>query len=166
VEVADGAEHHLDPRSIIVGRIIIGVLAGLAAITASFYFLIAVLINPDDLWIQLLIAAGIYLLALIIWRGGLRLVDLEHKHTSYRITEQGIEIREGLVWRSARLVARSRIQHTDVSQGPLQRRFGLGTLTVYTAGTEHSEVSLSGLSHERALEIRDYLGASSGGDVV
>ena len=60
-------------------------------------------------------------------------------------------------WRSEISVPKSRVQHTDVSQGPLQRRFGLATLVLHTAGTQHAAVSLSGLSHEAALQIRDYL---------
>ena len=44
-------------------------------------------------------------------------------------------------------VPRSRVQHTDVSQGPLERNHGLGTLVVYTAGTDHAKVELGGLDH-------------------
>jgi len=54
-------------------------------------------------------------------------------------------------------VPRSRIQHTDVSQGPLQRPFGLATLTVHTAGTQFAAVPLSGLAKEVAEAIRDQL---------
>ncbi len=52
---------------------------------------------------------------------------------------------------------RSRVQHTDVSQGPLERSHGLGTLVIYTAGTEHARVELGGLDHGTALLIRDHL---------
>ena len=55
------------------------------------------------------------------------------------------------------VVPRSRIQHTDVSQGPLERRHGLGTLVVYTAGTQHSEVKLHGLEFSIAQRIRTHL---------
>ena len=52
---------------------------------------------------------------------------------------------------------RSRIQHTDVTQGPYERRFGLATLVVYTAGTENASITIEGLSHETALAVRDAL---------
>ena len=42
---------------------------------------------------------------------------------------------------------RSRIQHTDVTQGPFERWLGLGTLVIYTAGTEHAAVPIEGLPH-------------------
>jgi membrane protein YdbS with pleckstrin-like domain len=54
-------------------------------------------------------------------------------------------------------VPSSRVQHTDVAQGPVERAFDLATLVVYTAGTQHASVTLNGLKNETALAIRDYL---------
>ncbi len=54
-------------------------------------------------------------------------------------------------------VPRSRVQHTDVSQGPIERTYDLATLIIYTAGTHYASISLGGLSHETALFIRDHL---------
>lgn len=81
----------------------------------------------------------------------------EFAHTRYRLDEDGLEIARGVWWRSITHVPRSRVQHTDVSQGPLERRYGLGTLVVHTAGTDHARVSLGGLSWETALALRDEL---------
>ena len=63
-------------------------------------------------------------------------------------------------------VPRSRVQHTDVSQGPVERRFGLGTLVIYTAGTDHAKVDLAGLEHGVALRLRDHLLPSGDTDAV
>ena len=54
-------------------------------------------------------------------------------------------------------VPRSRIQHTDVSQGPVQRRYGIATLRVHTAGTENASVELGGLEHGVARLVREFL---------
>jgi membrane protein YdbS with pleckstrin-like domain len=91
---------------------------------------------------------------------------LEHAHTRYRLDEGGIEIRRGVFWRRVTSVPRSRVQHTDVSQGPLERRYGLGTLVVYTAGADHAKVSLPGLSHDEAVALRDRLTPGGGADAV
>jgi hypothetical protein len=69
-------------------------------------------------------------------------------------------------WRDIVNIPRSRVQHTDVSQGPLERRYGLGTLVVYTAGTDHAKVSLSGLDHLIALRIREHFLPGAVGDAV
>jgi membrane protein YdbS with pleckstrin-like domain len=49
------------------------------------------------------------------------------------------------------------VQHTDVHSGPLDRRWGLADLTVFTAGTEAAAIRLPGLPVERALALRDAL---------
>ncbi len=89
-----------------------------------------------------------------------------HRHARYRVDTEGIEIKQGVVWRRVINVPRSRVQHIDVSQGPIERRYGLGTLVIYTAGTDHAKVELSGLEHGRALAIRAYLLPSGAGDAV
>jgi membrane protein YdbS with pleckstrin-like domain len=89
-----------------------------------------------------------------------------YRHTSYSIDERGIEIRRGVFWRTVVNVPRSRVQHTDVSQGPLERRYGLGTLVIYTAGTEHARVTLAGLDHAQAMAIRENLMPERGTDAV
>jgi membrane protein YdbS with pleckstrin-like domain len=89
-----------------------------------------------------------------------------YAHTRYRLDTDGLLIRRGVYWRSITHVPRSRVQHTDVSQGPLERHYGLGTLVVYTAGTDHARVSLPGLAGEVALQLRDDLRPDRPDDVV
>lgn len=100
-----------------------------------------------------LVATGVSLIALWGWR----YQHLEHARTSYAISLAGCEIRRGVVWRRIITVPLSRIQHSDVTQGPLQRAFGLATLTLYTAGTEHAKIDLHGLAFDTAMAIRQYL---------
>ena len=88
---------------------------------------------------------------------GLYKPGLVYRHASFRLDGETIEIRGGVFVRKAISVPRSRVQHTDVSQGPFERRHGLGTLHIYTAGVTHALVPLRGLTHARALEIRDAL---------
>lgn len=83
--------------------------------------------------------------------------SLEYRHLAYRVSSTEIRIRRGVIWREVIAVPRNRIQHIDVSQGPLERQFGLATLLVHTAGTDFARISLPGVAHERALEIRDLL---------
>ena len=82
---------------------------------------------------------------------------LSHSRTSYRVDEDGLQIRKGVLWRSHVFIARTRIQHTDVAQGPIQRRFGLGDLWVHTAGAANSRARLSGIALEEASRLRDLL---------
>ncbi len=164
--IDDGIERKLDPRAIALGRI--GGAIGAAVLAAvSFVALIVILvaIRPPaaialllvGTWAVLVAAAGTFALAWppLVW-----------KHASYRVGPFGIEIRRGVVIREVVTVPRSRVQHTDVSQGPIERQFGLATLTLHTAGTHHAAVPLEGLAHETALRIRDHFVAASLDDAV
>jgi len=91
---------------------------------------------------------------------------LEYRFAAYRVDGNGLEIRRGVYFRAVINVPRSRVQHTDVAQGPLQRRFGLATLIVHTAGNESAVVELPGLTHDIALAIRDHLLPGRSDDAV
>lgn len=92
-----------------------------------------------------------------------------YRHSSYRRDREGLHLRRGVLWRSQIAVPSSRIQHTDVSQGPFERMYGLATLTVHTAGNHYAAVSLPGLEYEQAVALRDDLlaaRAAEAGDAV
>ena len=113
--------------------------------------------HVGPLWLRLLLLGiwGIIILLLIYLSRHVPVWTYER--TRYRVTSEGIEIRKGIVWRQVINVSRNRVQHTDVTQGPIQRHYGLATLTIHTAGTAHSVVTLSGVSRETALSLRDFL---------
>ncbi len=91
---------------------------------------------------------------------------IDYAHTSFTADDEGLVIRRGVIWRHVVSVPRSRVQHTDVSQGPLERRYDLGTVVIYTAGNEHAQVTLRGVEYATALAIRDLLLPQHRHDVV
>lgn len=91
---------------------------------------------------------------------------IAYRHLQFGVDETGIAIESGVLWRSRIALPRVRIQHTDVSQGPLERRYGIGTLKLYTAGSRHVKIELQGLNHDEALALRDALLAEGGGSGV
>ena len=130
--VADGLDHSLDPRVIPLQRIGGSLFLALASIGSLVGLVIA---DDGAFWLRLVIWLTIVLLG--AW-WSYRWPARAYQHTSYRVDEQGIEMRRGVYWRVVINVPRSRVQHIDVSQGPIERRYGLGTLIVYTAGTDHA----------------------------
>jgi uncharacterized protein len=92
--------------------------------------------------------------------------SLAYRHLRFGVDETGIAIESGVLWRSRVALPRVRIQHTDVSQGPLERRYGIGTLKLYTAGSRHVKIELPGLNHDEALALRDALLAEGHGSGV
>jgi uncharacterized protein len=78
-----------------------------------------------------------------------------YRHWGYREGEEELEIRRGMLVRVRTIVPFGRVQHIDVAQGPIQRRFGLATLILHTAGTQSAAVPLPGIPHQEAEAMRD-----------
>jgi membrane protein YdbS with pleckstrin-like domain len=49
------------------------------------------------------------------------------------------------------------VQHLDIERGPIERRFGLATLVVHTAGTRLNAVRQPGFDEAAATRLRDAL---------
>jgi membrane protein YdbS with pleckstrin-like domain len=162
---AEGFQH-LDPRAVPFQRTVAAIVSAVLAVATAVGALAGAAANYESPATVALIGlawfAGNGLLA---WHGQ-RWQAIDYAHTTYRVDDRGMEIRRGVFWREATNVPRSRVQHTDVSQGPLERRYGLGTLVVYTAGTEHAKVTLGGLDHAVAMGIREHLTPERGTDAV
>lgn len=80
-----------------------------------------------------------------------------YRHARFALDEQGLLLQRGVFWRTETRVPRSRVQHTDINRGPVDRWLGLAELKVHTAGTRLAAVSVSGLSEEQARELRNSL---------
>lgn len=79
------------------------------------------------------------------------------KAAAWKLDEIGLQVRRGRLWRKEILIPRSRVQHLDIERGPIERRFGLATLTVHTAGTRLQALRQPGLPDEDAVALRDAL---------
>jgi membrane protein YdbS with pleckstrin-like domain len=146
----------LDPRVITVHRITHGILCAVLLVAALLTTSTAALTGPR--WQVAAIFLVVTLLGVgALWRLGLRWAQASYDHTSWLLSPDGLEIDRGVFWRKTITVPRSRIQHTDVVQGPLQRSYGLSTLVLYTAGAEHARIALDGLAFDTALAMREDL---------
>lgn len=74
-------------------------------------------------------------------------------------TGRELHVAKGWLTRSHTIVPALRVQHIDVTQGAVERMFGVATLILHTAGTANSEVHLPGISLATAEQIRDAIRA-------
>jgi membrane protein YdbS with pleckstrin-like domain len=162
--VADGVRRQVDPRWITLQRVHGFIFTGVLAV-ASFIAIVALSAANGLAWMIVALPLWIVAMAALAWHLQ-RWPSIAYRFTSYTVDDAGLEIARGVYWRTVTNVPRSRIQHTDVSQGPFERRHGLGTLVVYTAGTQHSEVRLPGLEFAIAQRVRAHLLPSDQGDAV
>ncbi len=79
------------------------------------------------------------------------------KAYQYRLSEAGLSIKKGVFWQQQSMVPRNRVQHIDITTGPFERRYDLAKLVVHTAGTRNASVTLPGLLHADAVDLRQEL---------
>lgn len=147
----------LDERSVTLDRITSFIVTAVVATGVLIAIAVSLTLRQRMGWWWLVIPAGGGLFVILLawlayyWPG------LTYRFARYRLAETGLEIRRGVLWRHQISVPAARVQHVDVSQGPLQRQFGLASLVVHTAGTSNASVTLEGLAFETAQALRDEL---------
>ncbi len=89
------------------------------------------------------------------------LAMIRFRYKGYAMREHDIAFRTGLFWRKTTLLPFDRVQHAEVTQGPLQRRFGLSTLKFFTAGGSSVDLKIEGLLSDQAESLRESVLARS-----
>jgi len=163
---ADGADRKLEPGWIAVSRF--GSLVTWAILGVMAFVVLGIVAMAVEIPFPLFALLTFVLLALV--GGVLALVAFwpkwEYARAGYRLLPDRIECWNGLVWRRTTSVPISRVQYTDVKQGPVQRKYAIATLVVHTAGTLGSDIEFPGLPPELANEVRDWLVGETGSDAV
>ncbi|GAA1491290.1 PH domain-containing protein [Brachybacterium sacelli] len=119
-----------------------------AALPVLVLALLGLLIEPARWW---LLGAALVLLVLAV---PLALVVPRVRWRIHRweATDDALYSRTGLLWEEWRAAPLSRIQTVDMDRGPLQRSFGLATISVSTASARGA-VRISALDAELATEL-------------
>lgn len=131
--------------AIIVALVLFGVGAGIDAILRSA--------AGQPFGLALVPAT---LLALFI---AIPLPARRYRNRGYQISDDRLRVVRGVMWHSDTVVPFGRVQHIDVDQGPVERALGIATLTLHTAGSHNASVSLPGLGHDLAVEMREAIRA-------
>ena len=141
----------LHPRQLSLLRIRFAIAGAVLAILLLVAELATTEINPLPFgWVS---GAGAILILVGIWRMPAR----RYAAWGYRMEEDELAVRHGLLIRMLSLVPFGRVQHIDLAQGPLERAFGLATLVLNTAGTRGAAVKLPGLAQADAEQMRDHI---------
>ncbi len=74
----------------------------------------------------------------------------------YAERAEDLWVRHGLMWRSLTVVPYGRMQVIDVTAGPIERAFGLATVTLVTASAQ-TDATIPGLPAAEAARLRDRL---------
>ncbi len=75
----------------------------------------------------------------------------------YVVRDKDILFRKGIVWRSVTAIPFNRIQHVETSNTPFDRKYGLATLQLFTAGGSAGDLKIDGLAAGVAEQLRIYI---------
>jgi membrane protein YdbS with pleckstrin-like domain len=131
-----------------------GILLVIVAILFSFI---------DRLQSPMIIASAVTVYGLFV---SLNLIALHinYKYSGYALREKDMLYRSGWLQRKTRIVMISRIQHVSVQSGPLERRFGLASVSVFTAGSAAADFTIKGIKEETAKKIKAWISIEPKGD--
>lgn len=131
-----------------------GLIAGGFILAAAFVGEAWIGTLADLPWGLLVAAALLILLYLVLCAPPRR-----YRAWGYGMDGEELQVRRGVWTRVHTVVPLDRVQHIDVSQGPLERMLGICSLVLHTAGTLHSQIVLPGLTRATAEGIRDEIRA-------
>jgi uncharacterized protein len=131
----------------VIGWLIVGV-----GVTVVLYFL-----NDGEMpmWAWLPLAAAlVFAVVGVVW------AFLRTRTIGYLERSDDLLVRRGMLFRRFVAVPYGRMQIVDISQGPIERMFGLKTLKFVTAAAS-SAITIPGMPGSTAEELRDHLVAVS-----
>jgi membrane protein YdbS with pleckstrin-like domain len=95
--------------------------------------------------------------ALAIW--GMAGASLHVRNLRWGLAADGLVFRSG-AWRRATTATRfARVQAVELAESPFDRRTGMASIQVDTAGTGGAETTMPYLAREDALKLRDLTAA-------
>jgi hypothetical protein len=109
------------------------------------------------------VLTGLWWISFMLWGfaavivvSRLALVERNYRAWGYVEREDDLYITSGVLFRSLVAVPYGRMQLVEVASGPLERAFGLATVTLKTASAE-TNATIPGLTPDEAARLRDEL---------
>ncbi|MCE3282761.1 MAG: hypothetical protein K0Q66_1498 [Chitinophagaceae bacterium] len=128
------------------------------AITYGILLAVAItlvlLVDDIDRGVWLPVSIGVILVAVIIT---FIIGTASFRRKAYAVREKDILFQTGWIFRKFHVVPFNRVQHCLVQSGPIGRRYGLSSLSIYTAASNASDISIRGLKHEDAETLKAYI---------
>jgi membrane protein YdbS with pleckstrin-like domain len=84
-------------------------------------------------------------------------VLVRYRRWRFELQDDTIYLERGVLTLVETAVPYVRVQHVDTQRGPLERTLGLSSVVVYTAGSRGADVTIPGLTTDRARELRNRL---------
>lgn len=138
----------VSPSLATIHRITMTIPAAVLALAA----LVVTALLPDLRWIPAIVAALFLAEAVrsFVWAGR------SQRAWGYAENDEDLLVTSGVMFRRLVAVPYGRMQFVDVQAGPLQRAFGVATVTLHTASAETTS-DIPGLPADEATRLRNRL---------
>jgi uncharacterized protein len=80
-----------------------------------------------------------------------------YDYEGFAIREKDILYQSGIFFKSVVIIPFNRVQHCEIEQGPVDRMFGLSSLSIFTAGGSSSDLNIPGLAHDQANQLKQFI---------
>ena len=104
-------------------------------------------------YVLMIILGGLLLLASL----SIALINKSFKVKGLAIRNKDIIYKSGLIFKKITTIPFNRVQHVEINQGPIEKRFNLSTLEVFTAGGVASDLKVPGLKYTTAQQLRAFI---------
>jgi len=94
------------------------------------YLLITLLVDPEARLILGIMASALIVVCLLV----LLYLPAYFRSLEYHVEDEAVTGRKGVFWTKASTVPYAKITNIDITQGPLQRMYGIGNIHCQTAG--------------------------------
>ncbi|PSQ41680.1 hypothetical protein BRD10_00040 [Halobacteriales archaeon SW_12_71_31] len=94
------------------------------------------------------------LVTLLVGVLGLVLAVLRYRRWRFELQADALYLERGVLTQVRTVVPFVRVQHVDTQRSPVERLLGLSSVVVYTAGSRSADVTLPGLTPDRADELQ------------
>lgn len=101
------------------------------------------------------VVSAVLFVLLLVWYQAL--VGAQYRRWRYAVRRDDVLVQYGVVWRMRRCIPRVRVQHVDISSGPIDRMLGLVHIALFTAGNMGAVATIPGLTPQQAEAMRDEL---------
>jgi membrane protein YdbS with pleckstrin-like domain len=127
-------------------------------LVATLFFLVPVVvfavlaISKPGTW-AIYVGGGLLFFIVITFAA----IPIGYRRRSYALREKDLTYKKGWLFSSMITIPFNRIQHTEISRGPIERKFELSTLKIYTAGGSTSDLSIPGLEVDEAEQLKEFV---------
>lgn len=143
-----GAWRPVSPQLASVRRIIIGAVVALVAVVG-----IGLVVTLSGLW---WIGTAVVVLAVVAGAWGMVWAGRNQRCWGYAENGDDLLVTSGVMFKRLVAIPYGRMQFVDVQAGPLERAFGIATVTLHTASSE-TAADIPGLPSDEATRLRNRL---------